>query len=95
MGQHVQDNSPVHPSFGRKLRWFRQLRGYTQDELGAKVGQGRDWITKLEGGKTNPSYPTAAALAHALEVSVSWLLDFSEPPEQMTPASRSAPTRRA
>jgi DNA-binding XRE family transcriptional regulator len=85
VARQADRTKPVHPTFGRKLRWFRELRGLTQKELGAKVGQGRDWIAKLEGAKENPSYPTAVELAAILNVSVSWLLDYSDPPPSPLP----------
>jgi putative transcriptional regulator len=49
------------------LRQLRQLRGWTQQELGSRVGTSRQAIIAIENGKFDPSLPLAIRLSRVLE----------------------------
>ncbi|MBL0161952.1 MAG: helix-turn-helix transcriptional regulator [Bryobacterales bacterium] len=48
------------------VRELRMARGWTQEELGIKVGVSRQAIIAIESGKYDPSLPLAIKLARAL-----------------------------
>jgi len=58
-------------AFGRVLRELRRKRGVSQDELGARSGYHRTYISQLERGEKSPSLRTLFNLAGTLDVSVS------------------------
>lgn len=56
---------------GYKLQQVRESAGMTQDQLAAKSGVSRNWIWKIEAGKTdNVSIKVLLALANALDVKI-------------------------
>ncbi len=68
---------------GQRLRFYRQARGMTLAELGAKVGRAPSALSALENGYREPKLSLLQALAAALGVTTQELL------------SREPPTRRA
>ncbi len=63
---------------GKNIAKYRNLKGYTQDELSELLGSDRGYLAKLETAKRKPSLAYLFRLAEALEVTESQLLDFSE-----------------
>ena len=59
---------------GKRVRYYREFRGMTQDELGREANISRDFIVKMEGGKRLPSLDTVVDVANALKVSADQLL---------------------
>ncbi|MFN3179137.1 MAG: helix-turn-helix domain-containing protein, partial [Thermus sp.] len=59
---------------GHNLRRLRQAKGLTLSGLAAKAGVARSLIYALESGKANPTLATLWALAQALEVPFSDLV---------------------
>lgn len=49
------------------LRQLRVLRGWTQQELGAKVGTSRQAIIAIENGRFDPSLTLAIRLSRVFE----------------------------
>ena len=61
--------------FARNLRRYREARGWTQGELGSRIGhETGTQVSHYETGRREPSLRTLAALAHALEVGADKLL---------------------
>jgi transcriptional regulator with XRE-family HTH domain len=60
---------------GERLRRLRRERAITQDELAARSGVSQVMIARTEQGKRFPRLPVLTALANALDVSLSELLD--------------------
>ena len=54
--------------FGPMLKFFRNLRGYTQSELGAKVGLNDVRIRQYESGARTPKEDLQKELAEALDI---------------------------
>ncbi len=70
------------PEFGRHLKYFRELRGYTQEELAEMVGMSPNYYGSIERGKQMPTVHYLFRLANALCVSMECLLDSGPPREE-------------
>ena len=68
----------IRTYFGRNLKRIRKLKGLPQELLAEKAGIERRQITRIETGKSFPSFRTLDSLCSALDVSPSELFDFSE-----------------
>jgi transcriptional regulator with XRE-family HTH domain len=63
-------------SIAERLRATREERGYSTEQLAARAVVSRDAVLAIESGRArHPRLPTIAALASALNVSPSWLMD--------------------
>lgn len=62
MNRMINGDSPV--------RIFRELRGLTQAELGARSGVNRVMIAEIESGRKSGSVETVRKLANALSVTI-------------------------
>ena len=60
------------------LRQYRQFRGWTQQELGRRVGTSRQAIIAIENGKFDPSLPLAIRLSRVLEKPIEELFFLEE-----------------
>lgn len=60
--------------FGKRLRVLRRRRGWTQLQLGEKLGLDRGYISDIENGKRNVSLKVLEIIATGFEMSVSGLL---------------------
>lgn len=92
---------PAHDTFGKRLRLWREQRGYSQTRLreiiqeqnGISIGQ--NYISELETGKAvNPTLKVAVALAKVLNVSLDYFfllvddarpIDYDPEPEYISP----------
>lgn len=74
----------IHPTFGAKLTWIREIRGLKQADLAKAAGFQERIVYAWENGERNISYSAALRLARALGVHVSFLLDHTPPPEPQT-----------
>jgi transcriptional regulator with XRE-family HTH domain len=67
------------PTLGQRLRATREQRGLTQAHLATRSGVTIETIWRLETGATHvPQAPTVVALAHALDVTPTWLITGDE-----------------
>lgn len=57
----TRDNGST-PSAGAELRAWRKREGVTQEQLAARLGCTRVWISYLEGGETSPSLRLSEAI---------------------------------
>jgi transcriptional regulator with XRE-family HTH domain len=67
-------------SFGEKLKQARKKLGWSQDDLGQKVGIHGRHVGKYENGRAMPNADTIIRIAKILNVSIDYLLldDFKE-----------------
>lgn len=65
-------------AFGRALRKIRKEKKLTQDELSVYSRVDRSYISELENGEKAPSLLTITALARALQVKASVLVESYE-----------------
>lgn len=59
----------LQQTFGANVRHHRRSKGWTQDQLGERVGVTLETIGKIERGVVPPSFDTAERIAKALGVS--------------------------
>jgi XRE family aerobic/anaerobic benzoate catabolism transcriptional regulator len=70
-----EEKSPLLDAFGERLRMLRARRGITRKALAQAAGVSERYLTNLEHGRGNPSLLILDALAHALECSMSELVE--------------------
>jgi transcriptional regulator with XRE-family HTH domain len=76
----MQSSGDVATAVGRNVRALRQQRRMTIDALAAAAGISRGTVIQIETARGNPSIATLAALAAALRVGVTSLIeDATEP----------------
>ena len=66
--------SPTPKQMGAKIRKLREAEGLSQANLAKRARLTRVYVTRLEGGRQDPSLSTINALARALGVPVTELL---------------------
>lgn len=71
------DGDPGRRAFGRRVRHLRVARGYSQEELAARSGLHRTYISSLERGQRNVGLDNVRALAAALGVRPAELFEDS------------------
>jgi transcriptional regulator with XRE-family HTH domain len=69
---------PYLTALGKRIRTLREERGWTQEDLEERSSVVRVYISRIEGGRQNPSVLKLRALARALKVTITDLL----PPER-------------
>ncbi|QBX25353.1 Helix-turn-helix [Streptococcus henryi] len=72
---------------GEKIKYYRKLNNWTQEELGRKVGIGKNAIGNYERGFRSPKKDTVFALANAFDISIDDLF----PPIDKTTVPTEAP----
>lgn len=68
----------IRKYFGLNLKKIRKSRGYSQEYLAEKVGINRRQLTRIETGRSFPSFSTLDNICYVLKVSASCLFDFSD-----------------
>jgi putative transcriptional regulator len=61
-----------------RLRVLRAARGWTQAELGGRLGVSRQAVNAIETGKFDPSLPLAFRLSRLFALSIEELFDDGE-----------------
>ncbi|HST41366.1 MAG TPA: helix-turn-helix transcriptional regulator [Conexibacter sp.] len=56
------------------VRELRARKALKQEEVGEAAGLGRNYLTTLESGRTNPSFDALVRLARGLDVPLSELI---------------------
>lgn len=81
---YIDMTTPATPSdiFQKRLRQARDLRGYSQAELGALAGMPASSIAHFETGNRKPSFDTLRRLANALNVTTDYLIGRADDPSQ-------------
>lgn len=57
--------------FGKKIKFYRNQKGFSQEELAFKAGLDRTYIASVENGKRNVSIQTIKKFLNALEITFS------------------------
>jgi transcriptional regulator with XRE-family HTH domain len=66
--------------FQERLRHAREMRGWTQTDLGGRAGLPPSSIAHFETGTRKPSFDTLRRVANALEVTTDYLLGRVDEP---------------
>lgn len=66
----------IEKSFGQRIKQLRRQRGLSQEELAFRSGVHRTYLGGIERGERNPSLRNIAAVARALDISLSELFLF-------------------
>jgi len=61
--------------FAMRLKRLREARGLTQEALAEKIGVSRAYLARLEMGRHDPPLSRLRAIAKALRVKVSRLIE--------------------
>ena len=64
---------------GRRICTLRELRGLTQRQLSERAGVGHAELSKIENGQRAASLITLDAIARGLQSSLTVLLDYEQP----------------
>ena len=72
------DSREVMKACGRRIQQARDARGWSQGDLGARVGRTDSAVSAWEQGDAAISVPMLAAVAKALDVSMELLLPIAE-----------------
>jgi transcriptional regulator with XRE-family HTH domain len=72
------DAETLKRRFGRRVRSLRNLRDLTQEQLAEAASLSPEYVSKIERGRTSPSFDSIAHLSSALRVAPGDLFDFSE-----------------
>ena len=64
---------------GNAIKQKRSALGISQEELAARAGLHRTYVSEVERGERNPSITSVEKLAHALDISITSLFERTEP----------------
>ncbi|MBD0416825.1 helix-turn-helix domain-containing protein [Oryzicola mucosus] len=64
----------LRTAFGINLQRIRRQRGLSQEQLAARAGLARAYLSGAEAGRRNPTLDTIEAFAQVLEVDAAELL---------------------
>lgn len=77
----------INRRLGARVRQLRRGRGWSQEELGERIGRSVDTISNVERGASSTRIDTAAQIARVLGISLSELFEFEpRPPISYDPA---------
>lgn len=68
-------NKQLITAFGKRIRYLREQKGISQEELSFNTGFHRTYIGMIERGERNISLSNIAVFAKTFEMDVSTLLD--------------------
>jgi len=68
--------SNIQKQFGDRIRVLRLAKGLSQEELAFRAGMHRTYLGGIERGERNPALKNIAAIAKALDVTLSELFSF-------------------
>ena len=66
----------IEKRFGERVRELRQAKGLSQEELAFRAKVHRTYLGGIERGERNPALKNLAAIAKALDVSLSELFSY-------------------
>ena len=66
----------IEKRFGERVRKLRQTKGLSQEELAFRAKMHRTYLGGIERGERNPALKNIAAIAKALDVSLSELFSY-------------------
>jgi transcriptional regulator with XRE-family HTH domain len=83
---HLHEEGPAPMALGDRIRQLRKEAGWSQAELGDKIGTDSQRVSRYETGKITPSLDAIVRMAQALNVSIDHLL-IDDIPRRPGPAA--------
>ena len=77
----IMQDTEIRKAFGDRVKQLRKNKGWSQKELGNRIGVSYQQLNKYEGGINTPPMDKLMALAVELETSIDYLVT-GELPEQ-------------
>jgi transcriptional regulator with XRE-family HTH domain len=71
--------TPLSDLVAERIRNLRETQGWTQEDLAEASGLSRDAVSRIERGDRGPRLETLEAIACALKIPVTQLLEFKAP----------------
>jgi transcriptional regulator with XRE-family HTH domain len=62
-------------NIGKKIRFYRQQKKWSQEQLANKLGKNKSYISRVENGKERPNLEFLVSVADALGINVKDLFD--------------------
>ncbi|HPL98079.1 MAG TPA: helix-turn-helix transcriptional regulator [Smithellaceae bacterium] len=75
MGKQIENERLL---LGRRIRSLRNIKGWTQEELGSHADLSYKFIGEIERGQQNSSFDTLVKIATALKVDILELFRFEQ-----------------
>lgn len=72
--EQIMQDSSIRKAFGERVKQLRKDKGWTQKELGNKIGVTYAQLNKYEGGTNAPPLDKLHTLASALETTIDFLV---------------------
>ena len=70
------DEKSIYKFLGKRIKFLRESKGLTQENLADKTGLSLDYIGKIEVNINEPGFKSLIKIANALEVHIKDLFDF-------------------
>lgn len=70
--------SNIYLEVGNKVRFYRKLQKFTQEELGEMLDIDQSYLGRIERGEINITLETLAKISDALQVNPSKLLEYTQ-----------------
>ena len=74
MVEHIMQDLSIRKAFGERLKQLRKDKGWTQKQLGNKIGVTYAQLNKYEGGTNAPPLDKLHSLASALGTTIDYLV---------------------
>jgi transcriptional regulator with XRE-family HTH domain len=74
----MSESSNPQPALGAAIKALRREKKTTQEAVAQKAGITVAHLSKIERGRTNPTWGTVSAIAEALDVTIGKLAKRSE-----------------
>ena len=70
------DKQQIINIIGKKICYYRKLKGFSQLDLAAIVNIEKSNLSRLENGRTNPTISTLVDICNALNIDLTLLFDW-------------------
>lgn len=77
MKTKVRLKKKILKNLGSRVKYFRNLKGISQENLAFQIGVDRTYIGAIEQGLRSPSIYCLFVLANALDTSISEIVDIT------------------
>ena len=72
----MHNTDEVYKLIGKNIKKYREIKGFTQQELADKINMGLNFVGKIEVAFSHPSINTLVLIADALDIKLMELFNF-------------------